>query len=138
MAINEILVLKDVLLKDRSIVFAYLFGSRATGTASARSDWDIAVYINDELLEGNPVWQKFRIEDRLAVALGTDAVEVVVLNRMDNPLLAFEIVNKGILLVEHDEDVRLAYECRALGHYHDWRYFMDRHMKSEGYQVVTH
>lgn len=138
MAIGEIKVVKEALSQEHSIVFAYLFGSRAAGTASERSDWDIAVYIDEELLEENPVWQKFRIEDRIAVALGTDAVEVVVLNRMDNPLLAFEIISKGIVLVDNNEDERFAYECKALGQYHDWQYFMDRHMKSEGYQAVTH
>lgn len=138
MATGEIKVVKEALSQEPSIVFAYLFGSRAARTASERSDWDIAVYIDEELLEENPVWQKFRIEDRIAVALGTDAVEVVVLNRMDNPLLAFEIISKGVVLVDNNEDERFAYECKALGQYHDWQYFMDRHMKSEGYQVVTH
>lgn len=138
MPTGEIKIIAEALSQEPSIIFAYLFGSRAAGNASERSDWDIAVYINDELLEENPVWQKFRIEDRLAVALGTDAVEVVVLNRMDNSLLAFEIISKGIVLVDNNEEERFAYECKALGQYHDWQYFMDRHMKSEGYQVVTH
>ena len=35
------------------------------------------------------MWQKFNIEDKLSVALKTDAIDVVILNRLDNPLLGF-------------------------------------------------
>lgn len=131
---DTIKVVAEAMTHESTVVFAYLFGSMASGTASERSDWDIAVYLRNEFLEENPVWQKFGIEDRLSCVLGTDAVEVILLNRMDNSLLAFEIINKSILLVDNDKNERMLYECKVLGHYQDWRYFMSRHMESERYE----
>lgn len=125
---NQIDSLRQVLFTDKLVVFAYLFGSRAHGTAGERSDWDMAVYIDDDMLEANPVWQKFEIENRLSFILKTDAVEVVVLNRMDNPVLGFEIINRGMLLVDKDEETRVIFESRVLGRYQDWQYFQSRHM----------
>ena len=45
----EMEAIKSTLSKDQSIVFAYLFIQRKNKEAH-RSDWDIAVYIKDELL----------------------------------------------------------------------------------------
>lgn len=126
---TEIKTIKSALLKDHSIVFAYLFGSKVKNKETHRSDWDIAVYIKDELLEKNPVWQKFNIEDKLSAVLKTDAIDVVILNRLDNPLLGFEIISKGLLLLSKDEESRLTFEGDVLGRYQDWEYFMKRHME---------
>lgn len=133
---NEIDAITSILSKDPLVSFAYLFGSRTWGETSCRSDWDVAAYIRDDLLEENPVWQKFKIEDRLSPVLKTDAVEVVILNRLDNPLLGFEIVSKGRLILSKDESARITFEGKTLGRYQDWQYFMRRHMEGdrvEGY-----
>lgn len=126
---TEMEAIKSTLSKDQSIAFAYLFGSKVKNKESYRSDWDIAVYIKDELLEKNPVWQKFNIEDKLSAVLKTDAIDVVILNRLDNPLLGFEIISKGLLLLSKDEESRLTFEGEVLGRYQDWEYFMKRHME---------
>ncbi|MBI4008038.1 MAG: nucleotidyltransferase domain-containing protein [Planctomycetes bacterium] len=125
----EIDAIKSTLSKEQSISFAYLFGSKVKNKESYRSDWDIAVYIKDEILEKNPVWQKFDIENRLSIVLKTDAVDVVILNYIDNPLFGFEIITKGILILNRDDELRVAFEGEALGRYQDWQYFMKRHME---------
>jgi uncharacterized protein len=127
MALDGRTIIAESLSEEPTVLFAYLFGSQANGTAAARSDWDVAVYIPEHLLEANPVWQKFRLEDALAHALGTDAVEVVILNRLDDAVLAFEIINNGIIAVEKDRKERTAFEGRVLGRYQDWQYFAGRH-----------
>jgi len=127
MALDGRAIISESLANEPTVLFAYLFGSQANGTAGVRSDWDVAVYIPEHLLEINPVWQKFRLEDALAQALGTDAVEVVILNRIDDAVLAFEIINSGIMVVEKDRKERMAFEGRALGRYQDWQYFTNRH-----------
>ncbi|HHT9125754.1 MAG TPA: type VII toxin-antitoxin system MntA family adenylyltransferase antitoxin [Candidatus Brocadiia bacterium] len=125
----EIDAIKSTLSKEQLISFAYLFGSKVKNKESYRSDWDIAVYIKDEILEKNPVWQKFDIENRLSIVLKTDAVDVVILNYIDNPLFGFEIITKGILILNRDDELRVAFEGEALGRYQDWQYFMKRHME---------
>jgi predicted nucleotidyltransferase len=126
MALDGRSIIAESLAEERGVLFAYLFGSQANGTAAARSDWDVAIYIPERLLEANPVWQKFGFEDALAQALGTDAVEVVILNRLDDAVLAFEIINNGILVVEKDRQERTAFEGKVLGRYQDWQYFANR------------
>ncbi len=126
----EIDAIKSTLSKEQAISFAYLFGSKVKNKESYRSDWDIAVYIKDEFLEKNPVWQKFDIENRLSIVLKTDAVDVVILNSMDNPLFGFEIITKGVLILNRDDELRVSFEGEALGRYQDWQYFMKRHISS--------
>lgn len=126
----EIDAIKSTLSKEQSISFAYLFGSKVKNKESYRSDWDIAVYIKDEFLEKNPVWQKFDIENRLSIVLETDAVDVVILNSMDNPLFGFEIITKGVIILNRDDELRVSFEGEALGRYQDWQYFMKRHISS--------
>lgn len=123
--------IKTVLSEDASISLAYLFGSRAKGETSDRADWDIAVYLAEDRLAENPIWDRFKIEDRLSAALATDAVQVVVLNRLEDPLLGFEIIANGLLLVEKDENLRIAFEGSVLARWHDWQYFLDRHLGAE-------
>lgn len=119
----------SVLTADPAIEFAYLFGSRAQeGRSGPASDWDIAVYLKEDQLQENPVWQKFGIEDRLSAVLRTDAVEVVILNRLDDPLLGFEIISRGVLLSCKNDDARIIFEVETLRRYQDWQYFSRRHM----------
>lgn len=122
--------IKTVLSENASILLAYLFGSRAKGEASERADWDIAVYLAEDRLAENPIWDRFKIEDRLPAALATDAVQVVVLNSLEDPLLGFEIIANGLLLVEKDENLRIAFEGSVLARWHDWQYFLDRHKEA--------
>ena len=130
---NEIKHIQDVLAKDTLILFAYLFGSRAKGIAGERSDWDIAVYTADKA--GQPVTAAFPfyIEAEIAALLATNDVQVTILNSLESPLLGFEIINNGVLLIDKEEEKRIEFEARVLGQYHDWQYFLKRHMEAEGW-----
>lgn len=129
MSENEINKIKNILALDEKIVFAYLFGSRTKGSASERSDWDVAVYAAEE----SPLF-KFYVEANLSKVLGTDDVQVFILNNIDAPLLGFEIIKDGLVLVDKDKGKRIEFESRILGQYHDWQYFLKRHMEAEGWQ----
>jgi len=121
-------LLRMILSQNQWILFAYLFGSRAQDKAGCLSDWDIAVYITDAELERNPVWQKIKIEDEISLALKTDNIQVVILNGLDAPLFAFSIINKGILLTDKNRELRITFECNTLRRFHDWQYYLDRHL----------
>ena len=130
---SEINKIKNVLANDERIVFAYIFGSRAKGIAGSRSDWDIAVYVAEEAGQTMPAMLPFYIEAEIAELLATNDVQVVVLNGLESPLLGFEIINQGVLLIDKDEGKRIEFESRVLGQYHDWQYFLKRHMEAEGW-----
>ncbi len=120
--------IRTILSQNQLVDFSYLFGSRAQGKAGSRSDWDIAVYIADAALERNPVWQKIKIEDEISLVLKTDNIQVVILNGLDAPLFAFNIINKGILLTDKNRELRVIFECNTLRRFHDWQYYLDRHL----------
>lgn len=130
---SEINKIKNVLANDERIVFAYIFGSRAKGIAGNRSDWDIAVYVAEKAGQTMPATLPFYIEAEIAELLATDDVQVVVLNGLESPLFGFEIINQGVLLIDKDEGKRIEFESRVLGQYHDWQYFLKRHMEAEGW-----
>lgn len=119
----------EVLEKQSSVIFAYLFGSKVTGHANERSDWDIAVYFS-EPLEKVGRWPAFELEAELSRAVGA-MVQVIVLNRLVPPVLGFEIVRVGLVLVDRDEDFRMEFENRTLRHYYDWQYFLRRQIRAE-------
>ncbi|MEK6737074.1 MAG: nucleotidyltransferase domain-containing protein [Planctomycetota bacterium] len=120
--------IRTILSQNQWVSFAYLFGSRAQGKAGSRSDWDIAVYITGAELERNPVWQKIKIEDEISLALKTDNIQVVILNGLDAPLFAFNIISKGIVLADKNQESRVTFECNTLRRFHDWQYYLDRHL----------
>lgn len=124
--------LRTILFQNQWVSFAYLFGSRAQEKAGNMSDWDIAVYVADARLERNPVWQKIKIEDELSLALKTDKIQVVILNAIDAPLFSFTIISKSILLTDKNRELREIFECNTLRRFHDWQYYLDRHLEKAG------
>lgn len=118
-------------LEHKLVLFAYLFGSRALNRAGNMSVWDIAVYLQDEKLEANPVWQKIKIEDEISCILKTDKVQVTILNNLDAPLFLYNIINDGVLLAEENSEIRITFEYKVLRRFHDWRYYLDRHMSGD-------
>lgn len=119
--------IKEILSKEPSVVLAYLFGSRIKGTTNHRSDWDIAIYFTQNTLDSDQ-WHDFNISAKLSQILKSEA-QVITLNKPPNPLLGFEIIGKGKLLLCRDNNLRLDYENRILRNYHDWSYFYKRSIK---------
>ena len=90
------------------IKFAYLFGSWATNTATALSDVDLAIYIEDAV---NTFDKQLEMHHQLSKQLKTD-IDLVVLNTVKNYNLLNAIFKQGIVLVDNDEDFRLMFEVR--------------------------
>ena len=116
-------MITDILRKNRTIEFAYLFGSRATGLAHDGSDWDIAVYYREKRKTSR--WKRFYLEAELSRTLGGE-VQIAVLNDLSSSLFTFEIISKGILLIDRHVGRRAVFEARALAAYHDWQYYQNR------------
>ncbi|MDI6793649.1 MAG: nucleotidyltransferase domain-containing protein [bacterium] len=126
---EDITPLIETLETRLPVAFAYLFGSRARGYANERSDWDIAVYFS-EPLEKLGRWPAFELEAELSRAIGS-TVQVIVLNILPPPILGFQILRGGIVLLDRNENLRMDIENRILRQYYDWQYFLNRQMKAE-------
>lgn len=106
------------LADDSDVAAIYLFGSRGRGTAGPRSDVDLAVVLRDGL-DARERWAKrLELMARAATALGTDAVDVLVLE--DAPsLLGHRVLRDGRILLERDARRRTAVAESVLRRYLD-------------------
>lgn len=105
--------------------FAYLFGSRATNTAGPLSDYDFAVYVNDEdeVRRGE---LRLRLIADVMKALATDDIDLHILNDVHLPELKYHIISEGKLLFER-EPFRLIVEPRILNEYFDFRHLLKKY-----------
>jgi predicted nucleotidyltransferase len=97
------------------LVAGYLFGSRARGTASARSDVDIALLMTSAPKTLDDL--QFDVAADLGRELGLP-VDVVVLNHAPSDLI-HRVLRDGELLVENDRSARIRFEVRARNDYFD-------------------
>ena len=106
-----------LLLEDPNVVFAYLFGGLASGSVKPLSDVDLAVFVRET---ANLAEYKLDLFDRLAGALGTDELDLVVLNAAPTSL-AGRILGNRRVLVDKEPFRRHAYESLTLRKFFDFR-----------------
>lgn len=116
------------IFKKHSVVFAYLFGSQAKGTAGSLSDIDIAVYFDDEIDANEHFDLKLKVLDEITDLYRTDEVDLVVLNDSP-PLLSHRILKEGILIFSDNDKARLAYDVKAMLKYLDWKPYIEKYTR---------
>lgn len=97
-------------------VCAYLFGSRARGTARPESDVDLAVLLKTappRTFEGLPLPLETKLERMLGLP-----VQVVVLNWAPADLV-HRVLSDGRLLFDADPSRRIRFEVRSRNEYFD-------------------
>jgi len=105
----------EMILGGEGIRFAYLFGSRAAGTAHARSDADIAVMPPRPL----GLLERERLVLGLVRALGVPDVDLIALDRASLELRG-RVVQEGRPIYSADEPARVAFEVRTRSEYFDF------------------
>jgi predicted nucleotidyltransferase len=96
------------------ILLAYLFGSQADGTAGPQSDYDIALLVRQPSLA-----LQARLVHEIGIILGTDWVDVVLLNRAPVEL-AYAVIVQGQLLYQRSVAERVEFEAKVLSLYGDY------------------
>ena len=110
--------LSAVCKKYREITFAYLFGSWATDKQTAMSDIDIAIYLKKK--------SAFRFNTLLLFhgdccrVLQRNDIDIVVLNTTRNLILVKEIITKGKIIYNINQDLLDDFEVNALHTIHDF------------------
>lgn len=99
------------------VVFAYLFGSAATGRLRPLSDVDVAIYLDDRV---DPVEARQEVVGVLTRHLGTDEVDLVVLNRAPTALVGRILASRRVIL-DRDPFRRHRFESLALRTFLDFR-----------------
>ncbi len=119
---EEIKNLIPVFEKYPEVKLAYLFGSQATGKTGPLSDYDFAVYL-DEKDAKKRFELKLELIGKITGLLKTDNVDLCVLNDMDKPEFKYNIISKGILLLEK-EPFKVLIEPKILIEYFDFHYLL--------------
>ena len=107
--------LSNILQTNKTVKFAYLFGSYAEDTQTEKSDIDIAVYLSDSSLG-----MRLELHHQLEKALKKN-VDLVVLNEVKNIYLLENILHKGIVLVDHES--RVFFEVQKQHEIIDFKHF---------------
>jgi len=109
----------EVLEPHREILEGYLFGSRARGAGHAHSDVDIAVFIDEGSAEPGLFGYQSELTATLMSALGTNFVDVVILNHAP-PLLYHRALRDGKRILSRDLRATTVREGRALSRFCDF------------------
>ena len=108
--------LRGLLERQPGIACAYLFGSVARGEASASSDVDLAVLLEQpaaDTLRGPLARLRLDLEDTLGRPVDLVAMETA------PPDLIHRVLRDGVLLVDRNPNQRIAFEVRARNEYFD-------------------
>ena len=107
------------------IKLIYFFGSKATGESGPLSDYDFGIYTGER--KTDKVFDlKFSLQDKISRALGTDKVDIVMMDIAQSPELKYGIIKDGELIYEK-EPYRVLVEPKILNEYFDFHSLLLRH-----------
>lgn len=107
------------------IKLVYLFGSSVDGSMGPLSDIDFAFYVDEK--DTKKIYDiKFGLMDKLSRELGTDKIDIVMLNTAKAPELKYSVISEGKLIYEK-EPYKILVEPKILSEYFDFRSFLLRH-----------
>jgi len=111
--------LAGILDSRAEVLEAYLFGSVARGRAQAHSDIDVAVFVDPEVTPTGGFGYRAELTTDLMAGLGTNEVDVVVLNDAP-PLLYHRVLRDGIRVLSRNLKETTVREARAVSRYCDF------------------
>jgi predicted nucleotidyltransferase len=109
--------------REYPVRFAYLFGSRARGEATADSDADIAVCLAKRYEKSETAFIRGALIERAQEYLSC-AADLVFLEEADL-YLKYLIVKEGIPVKDNGDGSRAEFESRTLREYFDFQYYSD-------------
>ena len=115
--------IKAALVSKPEIIFAYIFGSVAKGTANKLSDIDLAIYLNNSYEHRSPGYgYQSELITELSELLNTK-VDLVILNKAST-MLRYQVIKNGLLLFSRSDDQRRAFHEKAVRDYLDFKPFL--------------
>ena len=121
------------------VLFAYLYGSYATGVAHAFSDADIAIYIFDRALMADEKLMRLEADISLAFDDSLDYRVVTDVRALNDATLVLkgEIVTEGILIYSKNETKRIEFETNARMAYFDFHPVIKAYYDAYAESVLT-
>lgn len=109
--------------EEKSVLFAYVFGSVAQGHTNHESDVDLAVYLDENNVDDMFKKRLSMIENCQAIL--KRVTEIIVLNETASILLRFVIIKEGKVIFERDHGERVDFELKTMTEYYDFQPFLE-------------
>lgn len=117
----------EKVFEENQVLFAYLFGSQATGKANFESDIDLAVYLNEDCKD--LFKRRLFLIERFQDVLKKN-VEVIILNEQRSILFKFVIIKEGKVIFEKNHGKRVDFELKTMEEYYDFQPFLEAYNKA--------
>lgn len=108
-----------------AIKLVYFFGSKAIGKQGPMSDFDFAVYL-DENDKNRIIDDRLSLMNKLSRLLKTDKIDIVILNTVQGTELKYNIISQGKLIYEK-QPFRVIVEPKILNEYFDFHYLLSKY-----------
>lgn len=117
--INNLFKIAPDIFCSRPVLFAYLYGSYATGDVHPFSDLDIGVYI-DDVSDINYLELELSLSLEIDVKIGSGVrAEVRIINNLPLVIMG-NIITEGSLIYSMNENVRVDFETQVRKAYFDF------------------
>jgi len=112
--------LKSYFKEKDEVIFAFLFGSMATGKSTKLSDTDIAFFIDQERIEKSRYRYGYKSEiiSELQSLLGTNKIDIAIIDNAPL-LLKYKIGKDGELIFTRDKKKLYHYRIKLMEQYLD-------------------
>lgn len=115
------------LFAEKKVAAAYLFGSRADGTAYPGSDYDFGILLEQKPLPSDISLVMQELSDDIGEILNQE-VDIVILNSAGIEL-RYEVISHGQLIFSADDDKRTDFEDVVIRDYLDFKPFIDEYYR---------
>lgn len=112
--------LAQALSAKPEIIFAYLFGSVAKGTAGNKSDVDVAVFLDPSAVLNEEGFGYLSVLTEELSALLSTRVDLVILNSA-KIVLKHQVLKSGLLLHTKSNEARRTFHERTIREYLDFK-----------------
>jgi len=123
-AIEQIIELAKA---DDSIEVVWLYGSRAKGTASDVSDYDLAIALNNKINELKTDFYCEQLADEWSQQLASP-ISIVDINKIPTPL-AYNVINEGVVIESNNDFRRHLEQQRIWSLWENYEHEYERHRK---------
>ena len=116
---DSLSVISPDVFRKHPVLFAYLYGSYATGVVHPFSDLDIGIYI-EKVPDRKYLELELSLSLEIDASVGTAiASEVRIINKLPLVILG-KIITEGVLIYSRDEVVRVDFETSVRSAYFDF------------------
>jgi len=119
--------IKEVIEKDKEVLFAYLYGSSISQPIPFNSDIDVAVYLKPSDMKSY-IREEERLTNTLVSKLHNDKIDLRILNILPF-LLQYNVIKEGIPIFIRDESERVEFEIRVMSRFFELKPYLEEYKR---------